>query len=333
MNAEVRVLGNLNVVGSLILDENNSEFPLNPKPGTLVIKGLNLFAYLTIGGMQTWYPLVTLNGGNTYIHNQGLPMSQWTISHNLDTAQFWYQCQDELGQMMFPSSITPIDANSFMLNFASPVIGQVVVVGTDTLQLNQLNASLIKIGAEVVIDILGMSISGSRVLSETQIDAKLALLPSSDPTAAIAAGVAIETARAVAVESTKANLSNNIYTGAQAMTNVNKGTVVNGTVDFNISQSNVQELTVGGALAVTLSNWPATGIFGDVIIAVKNGGAYAMTMPNVIWQLPTTGAPAASFSAYLTAIGRASGALQVAGTDFLYFYTLDGGVTIYGKVL
>ena len=128
------------------------------------------------------------------------------------------------------------------------------------------------------------------------------------------------------------NTGANTFSGAQSMSSADKGTVSTGTITLSASDGNVQKLTIAGAVSLAVNGWPSPGIFGEVLIRLVNAGAYAVTMPsNINWPLPTTGAPATSFAAYLTAIGRTS--LQTAGSDFIYLWSDDGGFNVYGKLL
>lgn len=146
-------------------------------------------------------------------------------------------------------------------------------------------------------------------------------------------GTGAATASAALTALGAAGLAGNTFTAAQNYSQVDKGTVSSGTVTFDASAKNVQKLTVGGALTIATSNWPASGTQGDLEIELVNGGAFAVTFTGISWLLPTTGAPAASFSAYLTAIGRSPASLQTAGTDWIYLWTTNGGTTINGKVM
>lgn len=434
----MRVLDSLEVAGSIVMSADNTAFPANPQPGTLLIKGFNLYAYLTVGGLQTWYPLVTVNQGNTYLHTQGVASTQWTVTHNLNTDKYWYQIQDTAGDIVYPISVVPIDANSFTVNFASPVVGTMIVVGTNNLIMDNINASLIKLGANVSLDTAGMLINGSRVLNSVDTTALINVAISAEVTArnaAIATAVAgvqaggniptvvsaftndanyqnatqvtaavnVEAARAGNAEATlqgaltsevnrataaeaalqsainalpqatpvptlvsaftndagyqtaanvttatsgKANLAGgNTFTGEQLLGLINKGTISTGSAMLTPTEGNAQRVTVGGNITIDLTSWnvnyfhapgyynnPLVGLLSEMLLELINAGAYSVTMPvNVIWPLPTTGIPAASFAAYLTAIGRT--ALQSAGSDFFYFWSTDGGVTIYGKLL
>lgn len=164
MAGTISVLGDLRVAGSVIMDQNNVSFPLNPQLGTLVVKGLNLYAYLNIGSMQTWYPLISI-GGNNYVHTQGVPSQEWVVTHNLNTAQYWYQIQDDLGNIVSPVNVVNIDSNSFRVVFSTPITGSIVVVSTSNMIVDKINASLISLGADVTIDTAGMTVAGKRVLT------------------------------------------------------------------------------------------------------------------------------------------------------------------------
>lgn len=124
-----------------------------------------------------------------------------------------------------------------------------------------------------------------------------------------------------------------VLTGGQSFTQIDKGSAGAGTtVTFDATASVAYKATVAAAQTWAFV-WPATGILSELAIEVVNGGAAAITFPaSVQWPLPTTGAPAASFSAYLTAIGRSPASLQASGTDTLIFWTTNGGTTVTGKI-
>lgn len=130
-----------------------------------------------------------------------------------------------------------------------------------------------------------------------------------------------------------ATLAGNTFTGPQNIVQDNKGNSGTGTFAWGRTVSNVVKITVNGAVTLaTPTGFPTSGTFGDMILELVNGGSAAVTMPSAIsWVLPATGAAAASFSAYMTAIGRSS--LQASGTDWFYLWSTNGGTTIYGKLL
>ena len=132
----ISMLGNLRLAGALILDQNNPDFPSNPKPGTLAVVGLNLYAYITVLGIQAWYPLVEQQSvGANYVHSQVNPSTVWTVHHNLNTPanDIWYQVQDTSYVRVDPASLEPIDNNSFILHFNVAQAGYALIVGQTSL--------------------------------------------------------------------------------------------------------------------------------------------------------------------------------------------------------
>jgi len=175
----------------------------------------------------------------------------------------------------------------------------------------------------------------------TGIIAKGSLFASHNDIASLITSINAEIANRIAadnntlgfVNATYAKLTTNVFTSSQNYTEANKGIVTSGTVTFDRSAGDVQKLQVGGALSVALAGWPAFGTYGGILLEIINGGAFVLTFPTIKWILPDTGAAAASFSAYLTAIGRTSSSLQVSGSDFLYLWSTDGGATVFGKIM
>jgi hypothetical protein len=157
------MLANLRVVGAVHLDKDMTDFPANPSYGMLVLKNHVLYAYLSIGDMQTWYPIGSRQ--SSYVHTQGLPSLEWTVNHALGSEQVWYQIQDSDGNILSPASFTITGPNQFKLGFTEAVDGTVVVVAPASLDVPEIKAQLLKIGSEVVIDNSGMTVNGKRVLT------------------------------------------------------------------------------------------------------------------------------------------------------------------------
>lgn len=148
-----------------------------------------------------------------------------------------------------------------------------------------------------------------------------------------------EKARAITAETQINEILNGInstgtktFQGGQFNTVVDKGSVAFGTVRFNLTEGNVQRLQVSGPVKLELTGFPPNGVFGDILIELVNGGSYTVTMPSVNWMKPSNGEAAASFTEYLLDIGRDNGVLKSVGSDFLYFKTTNGGVSVYGKL-
>lgn len=159
---ETRLLSDLNLNGKLVLSKYETAFPDNPAIGTLIIKDNGLYAYITIGGLSTWYPFA--NKTNSYIHTQGLASDTWTVTHNLGSSDVWIQIQDTTGNILSASKTT-INANSFTLNFTSPALGNVVVVAPDDINVPVINATLINVGSGVVIGSNSITVDSNQVLT------------------------------------------------------------------------------------------------------------------------------------------------------------------------
>lgn len=163
MQPMVSILSNLRIAGAIVLDKNETDFPPG-SPGMLIIKDQCLYAYLTISGMETWYPLLRQTS-RTYVHTQGAVNDVWTVNHQLDSVRVWYQVQDETNAIMHPASYEEVDANTFKLHFSEPVMGTVFVVGLNDIDVAAIKASIINVGDTVTIDTGGMLIDGKRVIT------------------------------------------------------------------------------------------------------------------------------------------------------------------------
>ena len=165
--SQVSVLANLRIVGALQFDKDFDEFPANPKIGTLIIKDRCLYGYLKIGEYETWYPFA--RNTNFYFHVQALPQMRWTINHNLNTTEIWYQIKDEQGNVISPASFKFVDENTLVVDFSEPTTGTIILVGTAEMSVPAMTTSRINVGSTVVIDTAGMTIEGERVLTRATV--------------------------------------------------------------------------------------------------------------------------------------------------------------------
>jgi hypothetical protein len=111
----------------------------------------------------------------------------------------------------------------------------------------------------------------------------------------------------------------------------NLGTVTTGTATFNRQVGPVQQIVVGGPLTIALSGWTpnvgAVNSYSEIMVEMTNGGSQTLTWPNTInWVTPGTGAVTQSFATYGVT-------LQTAGTDFIVFWSPDGGANVFGKIV
>jgi hypothetical protein len=167
---ETRVLNDLSLVGALVFSTDNADFPANPAIGTFVIKNKNLYGYVKIGDLETWYPFS--HKTNSYIHTQGANSLTWTVNHNLGTSNVWIQVLDTSGNIVSVNKQT-IDSNSFRLNFTEAVRGTVVVVAPDSIDVPAVKATSISVGTGVTIDTSGVYVNGNPVLTNASITAQI----------------------------------------------------------------------------------------------------------------------------------------------------------------
>lgn len=171
MSEKVLFLADLELHGQMVFANSQSELPATASLGTMAFKDGVIYAYMKLGGMETWYPFA--NKTNSYIHVQGLAMTTWTVQHNLGTENVWYVVKNDAGQILSVGR-THIDENTFQLNFTSAVKGSVVVVAPDTIDVPAVKATSINVGnGAVLIDTSGVRVNGEYVLTDASIDAQL----------------------------------------------------------------------------------------------------------------------------------------------------------------
>lgn len=102
----------------------------------------------------------------------------------------------------------------------------------------------------------------------------------------------------------------------------NKGLVNSGTSTFNVSTAQKQRITIGGAVSIATSGWPAAGNYAEVEIEMINGGLGASFAGTVNWVVGN-GSTSTSFASMGVT-------LQNSGTNFINLSSTDGGATIYG---
>ena len=80
-----------------------------------------------------------------------------------------------------------------------------------------------------------------------------------------------------------------------------------------------------GAQTLSITNWPASGTLGELMLYGVNLGASTITWPTINWVK--------SDGSFTTTFSLNGVTLQTSGTDFVLLWTSDSGTTIYGKVL
>lgn len=159
----VRVSTNMEIRGSLAMTKDGPDFPENPGLCTLWPKDGTLYVYMSVGGLTTWYPLV--KASRTYLHTQGEAALTWTVKHDLNSPDTWYQVQDSSGNIVSVERTITND-NQFVLNFTEAVTGMCIVVAPDDLSVPAVKAAMINIGnGTVIMNSSGITINGSPVLT------------------------------------------------------------------------------------------------------------------------------------------------------------------------
>lgn len=226
---ETRIYNDVALHGALVMSKNESGFPENPQVGTIIVKDYCLYAYIRIGGMETWYPFA--NKTNSYVHVQGEAALTWTVDHNLGTADVWIQVKDESGNIVQVGKTT-IDENSFTLNFTQATKGTVVVVAPDTIDVPGVKATSINVANDsVIIDNSGVRVNGSYVLTSANIETQINNAVAVETSARIAAdtnlqsSIDAEVARATGVEGLLTNLTTTAKTNLVSAINEVKGLI------------------------------------------------------------------------------------------------------------
>ena len=164
--SNIRSYAEVELRSALVFGKNLTDFPVNPRQGQANLVNGALWVYASISGVSTWYPLT--NKKNSYVHTQAVESFQWTVNHGLDTDDVIYAAYGVDGNLIVASR-TPIDSNSFRLNFTSAIAGRVVVFAdaekyASNLSIGQLATASANIGdGAVLIDSTGITIGGQSV--------------------------------------------------------------------------------------------------------------------------------------------------------------------------
>jgi len=197
----IQILQDVAIHGGIQFIDAKADFPENPSIGTMVLKGTAIYAYITIGGMETWYPFA--NRTNSYVHTQGLAASTWYINHNLHTTDVWVQIKDDSGRIVM-ATVTQVDGDNTRIDFTTAIKGTAVIVAPDSINVPEIKASLITVGPNVEINTNGVLINGSYALTEANIEQQIADAVAVETTAretadvTLASDLAVETSARIA---------------------------------------------------------------------------------------------------------------------------------------
>ena len=89
---------------------------------------------------------------------------------------------------------------------------------------------------------------------------------------------------------------------------------VTGSISIDRTNGEYQRLALTGNIILNISNWPAAGRYGRLVLEIVNGGTFTVTWPTAKW--PAGGVPVMS-----------------SGSDVYVFYSFDGGSTVYANIV
>lgn len=95
---------------------------------------------------------------------------------------------------------------------------------------------------------------------------------------------------------------------------------------LNFENASIQRWAPSGSVTLAITNWPATGNLGEMLIQGINLGAATITWPAAVNWVKSDGTTTTSFASNGVT-------LQTSGTDWVLLWTVNGGTTIYGKVI
>ncbi|NBP02462.1 MAG: hypothetical protein EBU90_20560, partial [Proteobacteria bacterium] len=293
MNNNINLLSNLSLYGALVFEVDNAGWPENPKLGTFIMKDNNLYGYLKIGGLETWYPFS--HHTVSYIHTQAMPSTTWVVNHGLGTTNLFIQVKDNNGNIIGVGK-EDIDSNSFRLTFTSAITGTVIVVAPDSIDVPEIKAQVLDIGNGSVlvnsggIDVIGgvIRVDGNTVLTsaniQPQIDASIAAVVGAAPAALdtlkeIADQLVSDESAVAALTTTVAGKANAVHTHV-----ISDVTGLQNVLDTKAATSSLATVATTGSYAdltnkPTLSMVASTGSYTDltnkpVFQTVASTGSY-----------------------------------------------------------
>lgn len=135
--SNIKVRTNFEMRGSVTLLPV-SEFNPTPSLGETSLKDGILYIYTDINGLMTWYPMNRPQ--SSYVHSQGVPSENWTVNHNLATADVIVAAYDQHGHIVMAS--TKIQSvNTVLIDFTEATEGHAVVFGREQISSPALMAA------------------------------------------------------------------------------------------------------------------------------------------------------------------------------------------------
>ena len=125
----MKSLGNIDLQNNMLLNtvlEQTENFPAEPKVGQFIFKGQRVMICIEVAeGLPVWAPLSAPL--NTFIHDQALAATTWTVDHNLNTSHVIAQVVDTNGKHVIPDEVQ-CNFNQTIVTFAQAETGRLVLM-------------------------------------------------------------------------------------------------------------------------------------------------------------------------------------------------------------
>ena len=127
------------------------------------------------------------------------------------------------------------------------------------------------------------------------------------------------TAKTPGVDSEWEEMTPYLYELLQALGSITTNT------EIDLADGTIVSLTVAGDFTLSITGWFETGKYSELLLIMTNGDAHIVTWPTINWLLST--------GAFTTTFSENEAALQASGIDFVFLWTINGGTTVYGKIV
>ncbi len=176
--SNIKVLGDVELAGSLSFNKNYSDFPQNPQPRTIVVKEGVPYIYTELvngSGFYSWAPIGIKQA--SYLHTQGVASTTWTVTHNFNSNDFAYFVYDANHRLVV-ANITVVDLNTVQINLYEAMTGTVVLFSMQYLNSTTISATQqINLGSSILTADAGvLKVSGNAVAFKAAVDAADAAL-------------------------------------------------------------------------------------------------------------------------------------------------------------
>lgn len=267
-NSDIQILGDVELSGAMSFSRNYSEFPADPKPRTIIVKGGVTYIYSELvdgSGFWSWQPVGLKQ--TSYLHTQGVASSTWTVNHGFGSNDFAYFVYDADHNLVI-ANITVVDTNTVTINLSSAMTGTAVFFSIEYVNTQNLRAATsVTVGASTltsttagVLLVDGAAIGGA---SEAYVTSAVAAEATARD-AAIAAA-------APDLSGYAAKASNNTFTKAQ------RGSVValtyGASITMDMSASNNFSLTATGNFTLANPTNMTPGQSGLIVITQDATGS------------------------------------------------------------